>query len=152
MKNVEQLNGEELKQLILMATEMLKDKFPEHEFEPLKKARKVRRETPTVPIPTYNRFQELQQVEDETVTEAMDEENQPGSSQAVPEPAQSQPGPAYPKEQKQKPKTPRIAPIFLKDKSKWSNTQSLVNRHRIQTNKCKLVSSGIQVDPATEDD
>lgn len=49
-------------------------------------------------------------------------------------------------------KVPRIVPIFLKDKTKWGNMQKLLNRYNVQTIKCKLVSSGIQITSAIEGD
>lgn len=48
-------------------------------------------------------------------------------------------------------KPPRIVPI-IKDKSKWMNTSKLIKKHNINTTKCKAVSSGIQIEPASEDD
>ncbi|GJQ67918.1 hypothetical protein Trydic_g5293 [Trypoxylus dichotomus] len=64
-------------------------------------------------------------------------------------------GPSLPpptRKHSEKPKSSKVAPIFLKDKDKWTTANRLITSAKINTTKCKLVSNGIQIDPATEDD
>lgn len=167
MKSVEELNGTELMQLIKLATELLHTKFPDLDLEPPKKARKTKKDTIQPSIPTSNRFAELSQsdspndsVESTVSHEPMDDENEdfPPISQAGPSHTRTftfkklSQNKSTGSSQNTPVKMPRISPIFLKDKSKWNNTQRILNEHRIQTTKCKLVSTGIQIDPSTEED
>ncbi|GJQ86801.1 hypothetical protein Trydic_g14996 [Trypoxylus dichotomus] len=52
----------------------------------------------------------------------------------------------------EEPKKPKIAPIFLKDKEKWTKVSQKMSQAKITTTKCKLVNAGIQIDPAAEKD
>ncbi|GJQ67692.1 hypothetical protein Trydic_g6725, partial [Trypoxylus dichotomus] len=52
----------------------------------------------------------------------------------------------------EEPKKPKIAPIFLKNKEKWTKISQKMSQAKITTTKCKLVNAGIQIDPAAEED
>lgn len=47
---------------------------------------------------------------------------------------------------------PKIAPIIITDTTKWIQASQLMKNKKISSTKCKLIQTGIQVDPATEDD
>lgn len=47
---------------------------------------------------------------------------------------------------------PRISPIYLKDKEKWMDVSRLLRSKAIYPAKSRLVATGIQVTPETEDD
>lgn len=50
------------------------------------------------------------------------------------------------------PKTPKIVPIVLREKDKWMKTSNLIKSNKIAVTKSKVVATGIQIEPATEDD
>lgn len=120
-----------------------------------KKINKRRKtENEAIPAVTNNRFEVLQEPDDDTATK-MDilEESENELSKT-----HSQTPVISPKTAKsatstlQTKKTPKITPIFVKETAKWAKTQALMKLNNINTTRCKLVSSGIQVDPATEQD
>lgn len=49
-------------------------------------------------------------------------------------------------------KSPRIPPIIIKETGNWNQTRHLMNVNKIKTTKSKLVSTGIQIEPQTEED
>ncbi|GJQ87844.1 hypothetical protein Trydic_g1812 [Trypoxylus dichotomus] len=51
-----------------------------------------------------------------------------------------------------KPNSSKVALIFLKDKEKWTTANRMITSTKINTTKCKLVSNGIQIDPAPKND
>ncbi|GJQ73832.1 hypothetical protein Trydic_g18770 [Trypoxylus dichotomus] len=46
----------------------------------------------------------------------------------------------------------KIAPIIIKEMAKWTRTANLMREKRITATKRKLINTGIQVEPATEED
>ncbi|GJQ69117.1 hypothetical protein Trydic_g18452 [Trypoxylus dichotomus] len=46
----------------------------------------------------------------------------------------------------------KIAPIIIKETAKWTRTANLMREKRITATKSKLINTGIQVEPATEED
>ncbi|GJQ73110.1 hypothetical protein Trydic_g1739 [Trypoxylus dichotomus] len=45
----------------------------------------------------------------------------------------------------------KVAPILIKETAKWTKTSNMMKRKNITATKCKLIQTGIQVEPATED-
>lgn len=105
-------------QLIREAAVLQYEKAPEEAFAPPKKTKKVKQDVLLAAISTANWFEELQkETPDDAATiktESMDEEPQPGPSQ--------KPGPPPRSSARRRPAEKHS--IFLKDKTKWDNTQS----------------------------
>ncbi|GJQ79451.1 hypothetical protein Trydic_g5039 [Trypoxylus dichotomus] len=124
--------------------------------EPVKTAKKRRTTSSAAnpqPITTQNRFELLSDNEEEAeeMKEDVEEINeitpteteQPSTSRRN----KSDGTTATKPERKQK-----IAPIIIKETAKWTRTANLMREKRITATKSKLINSGIQVEPATEED
>ncbi|GJQ81748.1 hypothetical protein Trydic_g9187 [Trypoxylus dichotomus] len=46
----------------------------------------------------------------------------------------------------------KVAPIIIKETAKWTKTSNMMRSKNITATKCKLIQTGIQVEPATKDD
>ncbi|GJQ88520.1 hypothetical protein Trydic_g4931 [Trypoxylus dichotomus] len=149
-----------------MASKMCFDSFDEQalrelahtlmELEPVKTTKKRRTTSSAVnpqPITTQNRFELLSDNEEEAeeMEEDVEEINeltpteteQPSTSERN----KSEGTTATKPERKQK-----IAPIIIKETAKWTRTANLMREKRITATKSKLINTGIQVEPATEED
>ncbi|GJQ65105.1 hypothetical protein Trydic_g3648 [Trypoxylus dichotomus] len=124
--------------------------------EPVKTAKKRRTTSSAAnpqPITTQNRFELLSDNEEEAeeMEEDVEEINeitpteteQPSTSRRN----KSDGTTATKPERKQK-----IAPIIIKETAKWTRTANLMREKRITATKSKLINTGIQVEPATEED
>lgn len=49
-------------------------------------------------------------------------------------------------------KQQKIVPIFLKEKEKWTTVQQIILKNKINTTKCRMTATSIQIDPATAED
>lgn len=148
-KSVQDLNIDELRSLIEYATTLLKEKTDTDDFSPeiRKRAKKAGTSTETPVIETTNRYAVLEDNVDAEMTEetpAMDRQIKTPTAKPRPNPT--------PTNDTASGKQPKIAPIFLKETEKWKQANALMTRNDVRTTKCKLVSSGIQIDPATEND
>ncbi|GJQ81968.1 hypothetical protein Trydic_g4701 [Trypoxylus dichotomus] len=54
--------------------------------------------------------------------------------------------------QKQEEFNHKVEPLIIKETAKWTKTSNMMNRKNITATKCKLIQTGIQVEPTTEDD
>ncbi|GJQ73947.1 hypothetical protein Trydic_g18881 [Trypoxylus dichotomus] len=54
--------------------------------------------------------------------------------------------------QKQEEFKHKVAPIITTETAKWTKTSNMMKRRNITGRKCKLIQTGTQVEPATEDD
>ncbi|GJQ68732.1 hypothetical protein Trydic_g17265 [Trypoxylus dichotomus] len=157
------LDEQALRELVHTVMELYQTKFGDSssvvksEFsEPVKTAKKRRTTSSAAnpqPITTQNRFELLSDNEEEAeeMEEDVEEINeltptkteQPSTSGRN----KSEGTTATKPERKQK-----IAPIIIKETAKWTRTANLMREKRITATKSKLINTGIQVEPATEED
>ncbi|GJQ88179.1 hypothetical protein Trydic_g20637 [Trypoxylus dichotomus] len=151
-----------LRELIHTVMELYQTKFGDtprvvkSDFsEPVKTAKKRRTTSSAAnpqPIIRQNRFELLSDNEEEA--EEMEEDvaekiNEPTPTETV-QPSTSgrnKSTTAAKPVRKQK-----IAPIIIKETAKWTRTANLMREKRITATKSKLINTGIQVEPATEED
>ncbi|GJQ73649.1 hypothetical protein Trydic_g13991 [Trypoxylus dichotomus] len=100
-------------------------------------------------IPTRNNYEALamDDSDDEDMQEETDNEIPENTKQSKKNEGRNKT--ARPQKQEFKHKS---APIIIKETAKWTKTSNIMKRKNITATKCKLIETGIQVEPATEDD
>ncbi|GJQ65689.1 hypothetical protein Trydic_g7775 [Trypoxylus dichotomus] len=157
------LDEQALRELVHTVMELYQTKFGDSSSvvksdfsEPVKTAKKRRTTSSAAnpqPITTQNRFELLSDNEEEA--EEMEEDVEEINELTPTETEQpstsgrnkSEGTTATKPERKQK-----IAPIIIKETAKWTRTANLMREKRITATKSKLINTGIQVEPATEED
>ncbi|GJQ88440.1 hypothetical protein Trydic_g9506 [Trypoxylus dichotomus] len=151
-----------LRKLIHTVMELYQTKFGdtpcavESDFsEPVKTAKKRRTTSSAAnpqPIITQNRFELLSDNEEEAEEmeeDVVEEINEPTPTETV-QPSTS----GRNKSEGTTAAKPvrKQMPIIIKETAKWTRTANLMREKRITATKSKLINSGIQVEPATEED
>ncbi|GJQ67519.1 hypothetical protein Trydic_g8332 [Trypoxylus dichotomus] len=153
-----------LRELIHTVMELYQTKFGdtpcavESDFsEPVKTAKK-RRTTSSAPNPqpiiTQNRFELLSDNEEEAEEmeeDVVEEINEPTPTETV-QPSTSGRNKSEGTTAAKPVRKQKIAPIIIKETAKWTRTANLMREKRITATKSKLINTGIQVEPATEED
>lgn len=158
-RTLEELNETELQALQVKIAELLAEKLrsnPGQDFhEPKEKKLKINEKTtadPTTPsIPLHNRFAPLSN-NDQDMADVTEESNPVDTTQDTEFPQIRRTKTSKKPSNQGNPQPAQIAPIFLKEKDKWNHASQLIKNEKINTTKCKLVATGIQIDPATEED
>ncbi|GJQ66192.1 hypothetical protein Trydic_g4251 [Trypoxylus dichotomus] len=103
-------------------------------------------------IPTRNKYEAL--ATDDSDVEDMQE----GTNDEIPENTKEEQSKKdkgrnkTAKPQKQEEFKHKVAPIIIKETAKWTKTSNMMKRKNITATKCKVIQTGIEVEPATEDD
>ncbi|GJQ67646.1 hypothetical protein Trydic_g8437 [Trypoxylus dichotomus] len=132
------------------------DKLQKCDFvEPAKTAKKRRTDSSAAdsqPIATQNRFELLSENEEEAEDMEENEDTDKPGKMKTDQPSTSG-------RNKCKEATPRksegkrkVAPIIIKETAKWTRIANLMREKKITATKSKLISTGIQVEPALEED
>ncbi|GJQ68700.1 hypothetical protein Trydic_g17236 [Trypoxylus dichotomus] len=158
------LDEQALRELVHTVMELYQTKFGDSssvvksEFSELVKTAKKRRTTSSAanpqPIITQNRFELLSDNEEEAEEmeeDVVEEINEPTPTETV-QPSTSGRNKSEGTTAAKPVRKQKIAPIIIKETAKWTRTANLMREKRITATKSKLINTGIQVEPATEED
>ncbi|GJQ67578.1 hypothetical protein Trydic_g18526 [Trypoxylus dichotomus] len=157
-------DAQALRELIHTVMELYQTKFGDtpcavkSDFsEPVKTPKKRRTNSSAAnpqPIITQNRFKLLSNNEEEAEEmeeDVVEEINEPTPAETV-QPYTSGRNKSEGTTAAKLVRKQKIAPIIIKETAKWTRTANLMREKRITATKSKLINTGIQVEPATEED
>ncbi|GJQ88069.1 hypothetical protein Trydic_g18196, partial [Trypoxylus dichotomus] len=127
-----------LRELIHMVMELYQTKFGNASTNPQ-------------PIATQNRFELLSDNEEEAEEMEEDLTEETSEHKETEQPSTSGRSKNEGTTAAKPVRKQKIAPIIIKETAKWTRTANLMREKRITATKSKLINTGIQVEPATEE-